>query len=358
MYRIGIFVIILLLCLTGNGQNLIANGSFENENFCEANIPCSPSAWYAVSNIPYGYQNNLAKPIDGKRSLAFLIAYKEEIRSYWQTMLLCDLQKDKKYNLKFYIYSPNTNFDKKYFGVYFSDHLIHSAGDTVLNLNQYIHISEDDIHPYKGEWLEVNLSFIADGNQRYLLLGNFDEASNKQVLKNAEKNIKYIEYYADNISLTTADGMDVKSKAGYKKRLDSLYTSYKRHIVLNKPDNTAVDIITKNMKNIKKDTLILGTINFKFDSYNLTGTKNIKQYFDHIDASEIFKIEITGYTDSMGSDSYNLQLSEKRALSVKAYLVNELHLSKINISATGKGKINDRLPEYNRRVEIVIYKKE
>jgi OOP family OmpA-OmpF porin len=35
------------------------------------------------------------------------------------------------------------------------------------------------------------------------------------------------------------------------------------------------------------------------------------------------KIRIEGYTDSIGSEAYNLSLSEKRANSVKGYLVAE-----------------------------------
>ena len=103
--RTTLFIVLLLFALDTTGQNLIPNPSFESINYCETNTPCSPSGWYSVTNIPYGYQNDLPKAFDRKHSLAFLIAFEKEIRFYWQTMLLCSLQDGEKYNLEFAIYS-------------------------------------------------------------------------------------------------------------------------------------------------------------------------------------------------------------------------------------------------------------
>ncbi len=74
------------------------------------------------------------------------------------------------------------------------------------------------------------------------------------------------------------------------------------------------------------------------------------------------KILITGYTDNIGSDAYNLKLSLQRAQSVADYLiyVEGIDLSRIKIE--GKGKANpvaDNSTEEgrakNRRVEIKLY---
>lgn len=71
-------------------------------------------------------------------------------------------------------------------------------------------------------------------------------------------------------------------------------------------------------------------------------------------------LQIKGYTDSTGNDTFNQQLSEKRADSVKAYLVNQ-KVKGARISASGLG---ERYPicdnatadgrACNRRVEISI----
>jgi len=71
-------------------------------------------------------------------------------------------------------------------------------------------------------------------------------------------------------------------------------------------------------------------------------------------------LQIEGYTDNIGSDSYNMQLSEKRAEVVRDYLVSQ-GVNAANISARGFGKnapvaSNDSPSgrQMNRRVELVV----
>jgi outer membrane protein OmpA-like peptidoglycan-associated protein len=49
------------------------------------------------------------------------------------------------------------------------------------------------------------------------------------------------------------------------------------------------------------------------------------------------QVEIQGYTDSIGTDAYNLSLSQKRADAVKAYLVGK-GLNSSSLTAKGYGK--------------------
>ena len=73
---------------------------------------------------------------------------------------------------------------------------------------------------------------------------------------------------------------------------------------------------------------------------------------------EILGIHIIGFTDSIGSNTYNLKLSERRAISVKNYLNENLNLPLHLITTTGKGIARDREQlEMNRRVEIIISKR-
>ena len=71
-------------------------------------------------------------------------------------------------------------------------------------------------------------------------------------------------------------------------------------------------------------------------------------------------INIYGYTDSVGSDSYNLTLSEKRANSVKSYLISK-GIASSRLIARGEGKASpiasndtDEGRAKNRRVEFAI----
>ena len=69
---------------------------------------------------------------------------------------------------------------------------------------------------------------------------------------------------------------------------------------------------------------------------------------------------IEGYTDSVGSEDFNQNLSERRAASVKTYLVGQ-GIGASRLSASGKGE-NDPVADndsaagrqQNRRVEVVI----
>lgn len=71
---------------------------------------------------------------------------------------------------------------------------------------------------------------------------------------------------------------------------------------------------------------------------------------------------IEGHTDSFGSDEYNLGLSQRRAESVKAWLVGSMGIPAGRIEARGYGKSRLIAPasgtieeqQINRRVEIVI----
>ncbi len=74
------------------------------------------------------------------------------------------------------------------------------------------------------------------------------------------------------------------------------------------------------------------------------------------------KIEVDGYTDSTGSDSYNMRLSEKRAEAVKKYLLDHQAVAADKISIKGFGKSNPIADNKtvkgrfeNRRAEILIF---
>jgi outer membrane protein OmpA-like peptidoglycan-associated protein len=72
------------------------------------------------------------------------------------------------------------------------------------------------------------------------------------------------------------------------------------------------------------------------------------------------KLQIEGYTDSIGSDDYNQTLSDKRAESVRDYLVSS-GVAMNNVAARGLGKsdpVADNTTEagrkLNRRVEMIV----
>ena len=80
-------------------------------------------------------------------------------------------------------------------------------------------------------------------------------------------------------------------------------------------------------------------------------------------------VTIGGYTDSKGSDSYNLALSQRRAASVKAWLVGNAGVNGAKLTTQGFGEADPVAPnanpdgsdnpegrQKNRRVEIAVRK--
>ena len=73
-----------------------------------------------------------------------------------------------------------------------------------------------------------------------------------------------------------------------------------------------------------------------------------------------YRVMIEGHTDSIGSDSYNRRLSERRAESIKRYLLQHfpIELDRLVVKGYGKSKpiASNDTPDgrdKNRRVEIV-----
>ena len=75
------------------------------------------------------------------------------------------------------------------------------------------------------------------------------------------------------------------------------------------------------------------------------------------------RLIIEGHTDSIGSDPYNMDLSLRRANTIKRWLVSHYHLPAGKIITIGRGKHrpiadngNYQGRQLNRRVEFTIYR--
>jgi outer membrane protein OmpA-like peptidoglycan-associated protein len=67
---------------------------------------------------------------------------------------------------------------------------------------------------------------------------------------------------------------------------------------------------------------------------------------------------VAGHTDAKGTDAYNQDLSERRADSIKHYLVDKYHIANADLVTVGYGKSKLKDPtqplaEVNRRVQVV-----
>jgi outer membrane protein OmpA-like peptidoglycan-associated protein len=67
---------------------------------------------------------------------------------------------------------------------------------------------------------------------------------------------------------------------------------------------------------------------------------------------------VAGHTDAAGGDGYNQELSERRADSIKRYLMDNYHIAASDLVTVGYGKsklkdANQPMAEVNRRVQVV-----
>ncbi|WP_028576151.1 OmpA family protein [Desulfomicrobium escambiense] len=111
-------------------------------------------------------------------------------------------------------------------------------------------------------------------------------------------------------------------------------------------------------------------VNFDFDKYNVKPEYHqaLADFAAYMKKQQSFTVvEIAGHTDSVGSDAYNLKLSDRRAKSVRDYLVKNFGLDEKLFSSKGYGEskpiaTNDTEAgrAQNRRIEAElkgVYKK-
>lgn len=108
----------------------------------------------------------------------------------------------------------------------------------------------------------------------------------------------------------------------------------------------------------------LGDVLFGFDSADLkaNGQNNVRKLAAYLKRNPERYVIVEGYTDSVGSDSYNMRLSERRANAVRDALVRQgVDPSHVNTRGYGKqypvaSNSTESGRAQNRRVEVTISK--
>lgn len=120
----------------------------------------------------------------------------------------------------------------------------------------------------------------------------------------------------------------------------------------------------------KESPVVLKGVTFEFNSARLTAQaeRRLDNVVNALRASQGFNVRVEGHTDSIGSASYNLDLSQRRADSVKAYLTSHgVAASRLNTRGFGEtrpvapntkpnGSDNPAGRAQNRRVELHVDK--
>lgn len=165
---------------------------------------CNRDTFDSVHSFPIG-----VKAIEGVNfagiNLAILKGHqKQRGREYIQIPIKNKLVKGKKYKVSMNVrLSYYSNYASSTLGVLFSDkRLFHSLKD-YKPINGYSTLSfENSIIKEKDNWIRIEDEFIANGDEKYMTIGDFDkkgtEAQFERVYDNGE-NISY--YLIDNVKL-------------------------------------------------------------------------------------------------------------------------------------------------------------
>lgn len=184
--------------------------------FSELFSKSAPAKTIGIPDNDYGH----ADPQEGDHYAGFFAWKDDEKRSYvegedtfvpgwgsYSEYLLADLLEplveDREYELSFWVaLSGNSDRAVSGIGAYFSPVPLHYQHRKFLG--EKPQVSCDSIVAEKGVWKEVKGRFVADGGERYIVLGAFPSAAmdSKRLIEGLDN--KYAYYYLDHIVLRPA----------------------------------------------------------------------------------------------------------------------------------------------------------
>jgi outer membrane protein OmpA-like peptidoglycan-associated protein len=363
--------IFLLICLPflASSQNLLPNGSFEDENICtEYGKNCAPEAWIATSLRANYYFDDEVHAHSGSHFVGLIIGNitRAGYRSFIRTQLLCRLQAGNQYVLDFFVRSEHPAFDS--IGVYFSpdDFLYERRSFRNIVPQLWAKNGLDSTQYNPKSWQRIHFVYRATGDEQYVTIGNFKRGEYSK-MDHAELEDNFY-FFLDDISLTPTDKNEhLCVEADSIKKV--IYDEHERHTLMERKiyyykKNPPTPIQLPKTIRISIDTLSLPDIFFATAKYDLTykSIALLDSFCNKADSKIIDSLIIEGYTDSIGKIAYNEKLSDKRATAVKEYVLRRILriddkiitrffgvTRPIASNSTQEGR------QKNRRVELYLY---
>ncbi len=150
------------------------------------------------------------------------------------------------------------------------------------------------------------------------------------------------------------DGISVDMEGTDYERIENIVKKYI-------PREVVKEVVVEVPKEVKQNWVLVG-VKFDFNKYSLkTESYPILWHATQVLLSNPdLKVEIQGHTDAVGSESYNMTLGEKRAQTVKDYLVARgISADRLSIKSFGESApiaSNDTAEgrALNRRIEFKV----
>jgi outer membrane protein OmpA-like peptidoglycan-associated protein len=204
--------------------------------------------------------------------------------------------------------------------------------------------------------------FTAKGGEKYLTIGRFIKKGDlsvtvKDSFPKSQFNLDRSSYYLiDKVELLEIhDSLECNCRT----LINKLQINQKQD------DNNKLRLNTYFSELKKGEVVVLNNVNFDFDSYILlkSSEDELNTFLQFLLDNPELKFRIDGYTDNIGTDEYNQELSIKRAKSVYNWLVNKgIQPSRLDYKGFGKRQplinaTDDKSRAINRRVEVQIINK-
>jgi len=208
-----------------------------------------------------------------------------------------------------------------------------------------------DIIATNGAWVKLSATFVPDRPFQHFIIGNFISDALTANSLTAEQHRRIEERNA-----VTKVPIDRTKRAGYL-CIDDI------SVMLEVEPDAPVLTMEKQLLQERRFTFSAGVL-FDFDKADLRPAAG-----SELDSLVIFlkkypktELGIAGHTDDVGSDEYNLDLSERRAKEVFEYLISK-GIPAVRLGSKGFGEsrpVADNATEEgrqkNRRVECVLLK--
>jgi OOP family OmpA-OmpF porin len=361
---------IMTTTLLSQGQSLVTNGSFETKSYCPSNfnqqtLNTIAGWWQATDGTPdyfhscsekVGVPNNVfgkQKAKDGEAYAGFVtysVGNKRNYREYLQTKLSRPLSAGEMVCIEMHVSAADyCNYVTDGIGILLSEKKVESNLQSELAYVATMSNPRLNMLDESNEWQLLSDVYTAKGGEEYLTIGNFKADKELKVIRRTEdmsdKGYGTWSYmYVD----------DVRVKPVQRKLECSCENEYLASIAVDPP------LELNEYKKIKLDAIL-----FDFDQDVLTddALMQLEDVYLLLKKNRSMYMEISGHTDVVGPDGYNLNLSKRRAQRVIDHLTNKgIDSSRLQLTFFGKQQPateneTEEGRHQNRRVEFQILEK-
>jgi OOP family OmpA-OmpF porin len=362
------------------GKNLVINSEFDYYYYKPVSVIYDGKSkiddwipfWVTPGNYTPDYLSNLRTidvlsnyylfdfPLPDKFSYAGLGLYRENTSysEYIQGKLIKPLSKGQKYCIKVSIALPSySGFSVNRLAFHLSTNPIAIDESNESSFLPQVVLSILTVD--NKRFVTLCDYFVADGVERYISIGRFTSPDKLKVIR--RENIPQSKFGIDESAYYLIGNVDVHEIQ------DTMECYCKNNIIQNDtisiiPSND-MTIIETDLNKLKfGNSVILKNVNFEFNSYVLLPDADtiLKTLLTYLNNNPGIRILISGHTDDIGSEQYNLELSINRAKSVYKWLINNgIELGRLEFTGFGKSRplfkdTDEKSRSLNRRVEVKI----